>query len=116
MTKTTKLTVYSIVFFLYLAIMVALPLNFFLILIIVPFIASGWAAVVLIQFIKDRKQFMADIDVDKAVQWDSDNTYLVKWEEEPKDIEWKFHTVICVVWVIYYISMLVMGLVIRGSL
>ena len=116
MTKTTKVTVYSIVFLLYLSVMIALPLNFFTILIIVPFIASGWAAVVLVQFLKERKQFMADIEVDKAVQWDSDNTYLVKWEEEPKDIEWKFHTIVCVVWVLYNISMLVMGLAMRGSL
>ena len=115
MTNSTKMYVYSTILLLYLAVMIALPLNFFVVLIIVPFVASGWAVVILAQFLVGRKKFMDDIESDKTANWEDDNTYLAKWEEEPKDLEWKFHTVICVGWPIYYFGMLILGLLMRSG-
>ena len=113
MTLTSKRIIYSLVLLLYIIVLVALPLNYFTVLIIVPFIASGWAIFVLVSFLKNLKAFKADIASDLETSWESDQEFIAKWESEPKDIEWKFHTLIIIGWTIYYILMIITGLIRR---
>ena len=113
MILTRKKIVYPLVLLLYVVILLALPLNYFTILIIVPFIATGWALLALISFLKNLNAFRADIASDAEIDWEDSGEYIVTWEEEPRDIEWKYHTVICILWTLYYFLSIIIGLIIR---
>ena len=109
MTKQGKTILYSAILCVDGFIMLSLLFNNFMALIIVPFVAWGWALVVLVGFIRDRKRFAADIASDKDADWNSETKELkVVWEEEPHDIEWKFETIaiygFTALIVIYWIS------------
>ncbi|MDD2956094.1 MAG: hypothetical protein PHD67_07250 [Oscillospiraceae bacterium] len=108
MSKTVKHIVYSLGILIYIGIMISLACNFYLPLIVVPFVAWAWALIVLIGFIRDSKRFRADIASDANKEWSTDaEEYKVVWEEEPHDTEWKYETAAIIgftgMWAIYMI-------------
>lgn len=92
MSKNMKITLYSLILLLYGVVMVAFLMNYFVILMIVPFLAMGWAISVLFTFLKDLNKFRDDIKEDSLKNWGEVTSVVVEWEDEPKDIEWKFET------------------------
>lgn len=112
--KTKKIIMYGGTFLLYAITMIALPFNWFMPLIIVPFIALGWASFVLYRFIKDYKTFKDDIAEDKEANWDTEaKEFDVTWEENPRDIEWKFETLAIGFFSLMYVLYIVIGFAMR---
>jgi len=110
MSKSAKISLYSLIMLLYGVIMVAFLMNYFIILIIVPFLALGWAVSVLVSFIKDLNKFREDIKEDSLKNWGEVTSVVVEWEEEPRDIEWKFETAAMILFPLFILAYWVIGI------
>lgn len=109
MNNNVKRVLYLCIILSYGLVMTAFLFNYFIILIIVPFMAIGWALTVFITFLKDLHRFSEDIREDSLKNWGEVTSVVVEWEEEPKDIEWKFETTAMILFPLYIIVYIVIG-------